>query len=264
MDWVAVQAVGAWVGALGAIGALVFFSIQTISLARQTKSLVDSYRFDSQWRRNNKSAELALFYAQSVLPLITYCSSVLEKTDIYPRLKSISPKRMARFNSTELKEVFGSDEDIERLVKESVKKLNPDAFISERRLVPLGFRDELVERLLSQEEQGAAEEEELKVALQREFGSVTTILLNDLEYFSMCINSGIADGDILYPSLHQTYFKMISIFYFRIASHNTSMKDKFYTHIIQLSTSWKERFVDDERKESQVEDEMSRRYLGVR
>lgn len=263
MDWVAVQAIGTWVGAVGAVGALVFFSVQTKSLARQTKSLVASYQFDSQWRRHNKSSELALFYAHSIIPLIDYCSSVLAKADVYPLLKSVDPKCMVRFNRTELEEDLGLDGNIEALVDESLKKISNEVFAIRRTLLPVDARNETAEELLALRNLNERQQELLNIAFRSEFWAATSTLLNDLEYFSMCINSGIADGDVLYPSLHQTFFSMISAFYFLIASHNTSMKDKYYTHIIELFTKWRERFFDHERKERQIEDEMSRRYHRV-
>lgn len=263
MDWAAVQAIGAWVGSLGAIGALVFFSVQTKSLARQTKSLVASYKFDSQWRRNNKSSEIALFYSHDILPLIAYCSSVLADTDVYQRLKSIDPKCMVRFNRAELEKAVGTSENIEQLVDESLKRVKLEAFMNRHYLIPFRSRDEIAERLLSRGVLDDRQNLVLHEALRREFWSVATTLLNDLEYFSMCVNSGIADGDVLYPSLHQTFFSMISAFYFLIASHNTSMKDKFYTHIIRLFTNWRKRLLDHEQRERRVEDEMSQRYRRV-
>lgn len=270
MDWGCVQAIGTWVGAIGAIGALVFLAKQTISLTRQTealatqtKSMTASYVFDSQWRRHNKASELALFYAQSLLPRIGYCSFLIEKSDIYPRLKGISPRHMIRFNQAEMKELFCTEENVLDLVRSSMEQVDTTLYLQARRFIPIGFRDEFAERLSTQSKPDILGNETYHEILVKEFWVVTEELLNDLEYFSMCINSGIADGDILYPSLHQTFFNMISAFYFLISSQNTSMRDKYYTHLIRLFTDWKQRLIDHERKESQTEDEISQQYHRV-
>lgn len=270
MDWNMIQAIGTCFGALGAIAALGFLAWQTRSLIKQTASLAEqtktvsaTYDFDSQWRRHNKSSDLALFYAQSILPRISYCSYIIEQTDIYPRLKSIDPKLMVRFNRSELEKVLGKNEDVYELVKKSVAGVDLRFFLRARCLIPTDHRDEIAERLSLQGKPDTSKEKLWHAAFEDEFWVVTRAALNDLEYFSMCINSRVADGDILYPSLHQTFFSVISAFYFLIAYQNTSMKDKYYTHIIKLFTDWKLRLLEHERREHQAEDEMSQEYHQV-
>ena len=66
--------------------------------------------------------------------------------------------------------------------------------------------------------------------------------LNTLEYFCMYFNSGVADEETVYQSLHQSFLAMVKILYFSIASKNESGKDKYFPNIIEWYNSWTERY----------------------
>lgn len=73
--------------------------------------------------------------------------------------------------------------------------------------------------------------------------------LNTLEYFCMYFNSGVADEETVYQSLHQSFLSMVKVLYFRIAYVNESGKDKYYTNIIELYNKWSDRYHLTEEKE---------------
>lgn len=64
-------------------------------------------------------------------------------------------------------------------------------------------------------------------------------ILNDLEAFCMAFVHNIADDRVVYRSLHQSFFEIIQIYYYKIASRNISEKDCYYTNIISLYSKWK-------------------------
>lgn len=67
-------------------------------------------------------------------------------------------------------------------------------------------------------------------------------LLNCLEHISMAINCGVADGDILYPSLHQVFISMVASLYIFICNSNSkSPVDRYYTQITALYRLWDEK-----------------------
>lgn len=71
-----------------------------------------------------------------------------------------------------------------------------------------------------------------------EFSNVVYGTLNNLEYFCMYFNIGIADDLVVYQSIHQSFFDIIKILYFDIALENNEGKDKYYTNIIKLYSKW--------------------------
>lgn len=74
-------------------------------------------------------------------------------------------------------------------------------------------------------------------------------LLNTLEYMCMYIATEVADGEVIYNSLHQTFFNIIHLLYIFIASSNTDNKDKLYTNIICVYNNWKEIYIKACKKE---------------
>ncbi len=74
-------------------------------------------------------------------------------------------------------------------------------------------------------------------------------LLNSLEYMCMYIATEVADGEVIYNSLHQTFFNTIHLLYIFIASSNNDNKDKFYTNIIYVYNKWKETYIKACKKE---------------
>lgn len=79
-------------------------------------------------------------------------------------------------------------------------------------------------------------------------------VVNKLEYFSMNFMCGIADESIVYQSLHQSFFGVISFFYPKICSANSGTgKDKYYTNLINLYNLWKEREEKYKKEEKNLE-----------
>lgn len=76
-------------------------------------------------------------------------------------------------------------------------------------------------------------------------------LLNKIEYFSMCFVSKVADENVAYQSLHQTFIKTIEYLYPNIAMINRDPKSKYYTNTIELYNLWKNRYLEYEKKENE-------------
>lgn len=119
-----------------------------------------------------------------------------------------------------------SDEDFKKMKKEEVEKKN----LLNIKLQVLG--------------------ENLFRETTKKYGSV----VNKLEYFSMNFMSGIADESIVYQSLHQSFFGVISFFYPKICFANSGTgKDKYYTNLINLYNLWKEREERYKKEEKNLE-----------
>ena len=67
-------------------------------------------------------------------------------------------------------------------------------------------------------------------------------LANKLEYFGICLNSGIADEDTVYQSLHSVFFQCVHMMYVFIFFSNTSESDRFFANMSSLYVRWKERY----------------------
>lgn len=232
-------------GAIGSVGALGY-------LAKQNVSLKESLRFDYQWRKKEKAVELASFYSRDIMPRIIYCTSIFKISGISEKLSSIETSKIKRFNLDELKALYPNGE-LAKEVLSMMKETDSSVFETQRDVLCECFKKQPSE----------LNESDRHIFLLNEFYDIANGLLNDLEYFSMCINSGVADGTIVYQSLHQTFFDTAQIFYYNIASLNTNSKDKYFTHIITLYTTWQKLHLDQSNKESKLEDNICYGYDPV-
>lgn len=74
-----------------------------------------------------------------------------------------------------------------------------------------------------------------------------TSMMNKLEYFSMTFTTNLADEEVVYPSLHQAFLKIVKYVYPYICHLNSGpSSDKYYTHIIELYNLWKDKYVKDQ------------------
>lgn len=91
--------------------------------------------------------------------------------------------------------------------------------------------------------------------LQLEFEDEICNLLNELEWFAMNCQYGLADERMLYQSLHQTYLSTVWMLYFFISKANVNNEDKLYTNIIWLFITWRDRLVDiTDKKEAEQQE----------
>ena len=65
----------------------------------------------------------------------------------------------------------------------------------------------------------------------------------------MYFNTGIADEDTVYQSLHQSFLSIIKVLYVDIATRNQTGKDKYYTNIIKLYNNWAEKYYESSKME---------------
>lgn len=84
---------------------------------------------------------------------------------------------------------------------------------------------------------------------EHEIRCISRDILNSLEYLCMYIATNVADGKYIYNSLHQQFFKTISLLYFEISLINTDNKDKYFTNIIHVYNQWKKKYLKDIKNE---------------
>ena len=92
--------------------------------------------------------------------------------------------------------------------------------------------------------------------LRYEFSEEKIKILNLLEYLSMNFSNGIADDNVVYQSLHQTFLGFGQYMYFDIAFMNTRPTDKFYVNFTTLFNQWNKRYVQKCNEEKAKLDEL--------
>lgn len=255
-----------------------------ITVAYQIYMSKKEQRIQHEKQEKQKAIELAEIYAKNIIPDIGFLSGIFEQSKIYEKyFKNIKYCDLKEFDKHELQEVLRGY-DIDSINKEIINidreiimssivnyknDMNKDEF--NKNLDDLLFTkisSTEIESVMSTEEEiaGTISDEEIKkrkkiinslkkkqmyqeLYCQNIYLDILEKTLNSLEYFCMYFNSGIADEEVVYQSLHQSFLSMVKMLYFRIAYQNENGKDKYYTNIIELYNKWSYRYFLDEQKE---------------
>jgi len=118
-------------------------------------------------------------------------------------------------------------------------------------------------KLFTQEEISSIFDKEADREKLKEFFStfVHHDLCNKLEYFSMAFIQNVADDDVVYQSLHQTFLYIVLMLYFPIANENTYLKEheKRFSNLRQLFLRWNERqYNEGEEHTQRIQDNSTR------
>lgn len=202
-----------------------------------------------------KAIELADLYEREILPLINGLGIVYSKLNLLNehqrKLNYLRQNEKLVFTSAEMKLHF-EESDIDKVLIELEPKSIPKNLLLSSRAIrgKTLLNDHLFMRSL---ELGEGEKEKFdlvfKQQLAMEFSSLRTELLNKLESFSMYFTNGVADEEIVYQSLHQTYLGTVLSLYFDIASKNTDPKDTFFINIIELFNKWNSKYNQKKKQE---------------
>ena len=93
--------------------------------------------------------------------------------------------------------------------------------------------------------------EENRVLAENEISTCINKLSNKLEYFGICFNSGIADEDTVYQSLHRVFFQCVHMLYIFIFGNNISESDRLFSNVSSLYIRWRSRYMELVEKENE-------------
>lgn len=229
---------------------------QTMAALKQTELAQKTYTYTSGWQEKEKAAELSRFYQEQILPKINYVNVVSAGTGFREMLKHIDNVQMIHFTKEELEKLT-----YQGITEEIMKRISNPENVSHLMRARLILSEEMRLDIPNDVFNGCKEAMASLLAL--EYDIVSCTLLNQLEYFCMCFNCGVADGTIVYQFLHQTFFAVVKMLYYLIAAQNQSAKDKYFTHIIKLYTEWLKRDMENEKKQNEVNNEIVEPYCRI-
>lgn len=200
-----------------------------------------SFIYGKKRKRKEIAIALADEYRKKILPMIDFFEKGMQQSLFKSACVSLIPtNRMEKFNMQELKEIVG-DENIKRL--KDLMQIDAKNIIFAK-IFSTANASEILSlfSLLSELKNDKAKYKNITVALQQEFESNISSLLNTLEWFCMNFNSGIADENIVYQSLHQTFISTVqSLYYFICIQNKEKNSQKYFTNIIKLYNTWNTR-----------------------
>lgn len=169
------------------------------------------YKNRKDKERAEKSIKIAEQFANSLIPKLSIICNIFEKTKLENALNRVKFIQFENFDKDELEELYKKEE--------------------------IDFYNKTISGT---------------VTIDGKSISLATLImetLNELEYISMYISTNVADEKYIYNSLHQQFFKAISLLYISISLINTDVKDKYFTNIIKVLDIWKKKYIKHEKKE---------------
>ena len=169
------------------------------------------YRNRKNKERAEKSIKIAEQFANSLIPKLSIICSVFKKTKLEDTLNKVKFIEFETFDNDELDKLYQKEE--------------------------IDFYNTVIS--------GTVSIDDKEVLLS----NLIMETLNELEYVCMYISTNVADEKYIYNSLHQQFFKTVSLLYMSIALINTDVKNKYFTNIIKVLDIWKKKYIKHEKKE---------------
>lgn len=203
-----------------------------------------AYLLQKKRAKKDSACDLAKYYSNSVLKRSVLITNVFKHSKVHDFFRNAFPiDKISDFDKEELSSFLSQKDLTEEDVKQKVRGIDPELILNVRMYAShqptersLLFRDFTYKD---------SQTNEVKIInepfLREDFMQEITDLLNELEWFSMCCNYGIADEKLLYQSLHQTFISNVWMLYFFISVNNANNADKYYTNIIKLFRKWNKR-----------------------
>lgn len=273
------------------IGAAIAAAAAALFSYKQCKLMSDQLDGDRYLRQNEYSVELARLFANEIVPLSGYITSVVSCSETLKKVADRVPHSdITRFNSDEYSKIMDEmpRETLDKIKAELLSEKSLDKLMAARFQLnltrpseafpiftpfePSGAEDckhkgaeteesEDKENGSEQERRLCPRDEDSARIAYLEFRHVANTLLNRLEHFCMALNAEVADNDVLYPSLHQIFFSIVASLYIFICNANSGNPiDKYYTHVTSLYNKWMMRLNEDERLLKDIELEIHSKY----
>lgn len=201
--------------------------------------------YKHQKDRNKKEAacNLAKDYANSIIAKYAVINSVFAGSGLVEMIRnSLSLRELNDFDREELDKLFKKHNVDKASFEQKIRNIDPIVILRARmyRACSAEEREHTFACYASQDDDGKP-----KVIngqyLQNDFSQEIADLLNELEWFAMNCRYGLADEELLYQSLHQTYLSTVWMLYYFISENNVNNEDKLYTNVIWLFRKWRDR-----------------------
>ena len=215
------------------LGGVFIIAGLVVSVLQYTASCVENSILRDQ-EKKIKAAEMADKFQAEIIPLSNVLARAYKESGMGKLLlDQIEKSELMLFNKDEVENVLKEAKTDERKV-----------------FVGLCMGDLLQNgTITSASAKNVSKEQQLNA--EKNINKCINELSNKLEYFAICFNSGIADEDTVYQSLHSVYFLCVHMLYIFIFAHNTTESDRLYSNVSALYIRWKTRHDELVRKEKQ-------------
>jgi len=174
-----------------------------------------------------EAANIADVYCDTIIVLSNILSKLYMNNDgLKEILTSIEKSDLKLFNKDELQSIFNKD-----IIPDWVSFLTAQ-FVKDNNIVCGNTKD-------------------VEKAKSSIMGTVM-MLSNKLESLCIKLNTGIADKDTVYQSLHRDFFDSIQMIYPFLVFNNTNEFDRYYSNVSKLYIEWKEKHTEAQKREAKL------------
>lgn len=190
-----------------------------------------------------KAVDLSGYYKDNILHKSLPIVYVYDRTGISSIINKIDQGKINKFDNTELKSLL-RPEDIKKLKKIQSSAKFVRAIREANTIYNLNgnLNYKLNEKKRKNKKTGIVSPDFVAVSF---FSGIFSDVLNNLEFFAMHFLHNTADDSVVYRSLHQSYLRLMRLFYYQIASKNECPESKFYTNAIDLYKKWNQQNQED-------------------
>lgn len=201
-----------------------------------------AYKHQKNRSKKESACNLAKYYADHIIPELSFISSVLSEANLEEKIKTVFPfDQLIEFDVDEATVLLkAASLSFEEMTKD-MHFIDPKTILDVS-IVYSNTIDERDHRIFSYcklNKETNKTEIRNSVFLHKEYTERVNSFLNELEWFCMCCRYKIADEELLYQSLHKTFLSTVWLLYFYISKSNTSNDNKVYTNVIWLFNLWK-------------------------
>lgn len=227
-----------------------------------------AYRHQRDRSKKAAACELARYYADSVIDKYSFIASVFSTSKLDNYIKdTISLNEIKFFDQDELKGLLKEKNiDFEQFMKK-IDDIDPSAIIVARIANKCSTQDRmsaLQGYYIDIDESSGNTKLANANLLRYDFSQEIAGFLNQLEWFAMNCRYGLADEELMYQSLHQTFLSTVWVLYPHISRNNVSNEDKFYTNVIWLFEKWHTRLAGIKQEAEEKKKKLQRKADAVK
>ncbi len=224
----------------------IFVCLSAIFVGYQARLLSKDYKTRNKKEVFGNSFRLTEFYINNIIPKMTVLLMVFRRTGVEKAIrKQLRKADISSFNKEEFDDYFEDlpFNEIESMINSASVDVLLECFcdINQENICDLRLRyKEYLDTFNDNEEMLRKHSEIFRRQLLYKVWTMISDVCNGLEYFAMYFNSNLAEDEVVYDSLHQTYTDFVRMLYPFIARHNTrgEFARKYYTNTSELYEKW--------------------------
>lgn len=213
----------------------------------------NEFRHTKERRSHEEALKLIHVYQQKLLPKMFIVFNVYRDTNLLEKyidpLKNNQSSKTLGFDNSEAKKIF--HDNIYSELEHDLSNIDPKIvlqYFSEYDAPTIGktssFRRDYagnLELLSSSDSSDETVRKSITTETRRDFVNLIFELQNELEWFCMNFCTKVADENVAYQSLHQTFLSCVMHLYLTLTKNNNDFANKYYSHISEMYNLWNER-----------------------